>query len=156
MNRLLLISVIVQLGHHHCCFCLRTPQSASSSSSSSLEAFLAQTSALSCLQKVHMGGEECNPETQNPVNLANNLFNSGLWIKPTIVVTNFGFLIAKNKNKNKNQESYPSIAATFKVCYCLSQTSADPQACFKQKFLGSVPKFCLQISAIMNGCMRQN
>ena len=50
-----------------------------------------------------MGGEECNPETQNPVNLANNLFNSGLRIKPTIVVTNFGFLVAKIKIKIKTK-----------------------------------------------------
>ena len=44
-----------------------------------------------------MGGGESNPGTQNPVKLANNLFNSGLWIKPTITVTNFDFLVAGEK-----------------------------------------------------------
>ena len=62
-----------------------------------------------------MGGGESNPGTQNPVKLANNLFNSGLWIKPTIAVTNFDFLVAREKYKNKNQKSYPPIAATFKI-----------------------------------------
>ena len=79
-----------------------------------------------------MGGGESNPGTQNPVKLANNLFSSGLWIKPTIAVTNFDFLVAGKNIKIKTKRVILPFLQLSKICYCLSQTSADPQACFKK------------------------